>query len=136
MTDISAAAIGRLAWDVSVPLDSIKVKVEKGWITLTGEVDWHYQKDSAEQDVRRLLGVIDVSNQITIKRRVDVSNISDDIMHDHARASSFVVLRPEDYHGQRAGGECRALRNGSLAARQAGCRGNGMGRTGGHRCAE
>jgi osmotically-inducible protein OsmY len=39
--DIAAAAIDRLAWDVSIPRDTIGVKVEKGWITLTGQVDWY-----------------------------------------------------------------------------------------------
>jgi osmotically-inducible protein OsmY len=87
--EIAAAALDRLAWDVSVPRDAVTVTVEKGWVTLLGEVDWHYQKDSAEQDVRRLLGVVGVSNQVTIKRKVDVSNISDEIMHALHRSWFF-----------------------------------------------
>jgi osmotically-inducible protein OsmY len=78
---IAAAAIDRLAWDVSVPRDAVKVKVEKGWVTLTGQVGWHYQREAAEQDIRRLFGVVGVSNQTTVKPRPDASNISDDIMH-------------------------------------------------------
>jgi len=77
--DIAAAAIDRLAWDVCIPRDAIQVKVEKGFVTLTGQVDWHYQQDAAQQDVRRLYGVIGVSNQITIKPKVNVLNLSDDI---------------------------------------------------------
>ena len=50
--EIAAAALGRLAWDVSVPNDAVKVKVEKGRITLTGQVDWQYQRQAAEHDVR------------------------------------------------------------------------------------
>lgn len=87
--EIAAAAVHRLVWDVSVPRDAIKIQVEKGWLTLTGEVDWHYQKESAEQDLRRLPGVIGISNQIAIKRKVDVSNISDDIMHALHRSWFF-----------------------------------------------
>jgi osmotically-inducible protein OsmY len=87
--EIAAAAIGRLAWDVSVPRDAIKVEVEKGWLTLTGQVDWHYQSEAAEQDVRRLLGVVGVSNQISIKQKVSTSNISDDIMHALHRSWFF-----------------------------------------------
>ncbi len=37
--DIAAAAIERLSWNVSVPKDSVMVKVENGWVTLTGQVD-------------------------------------------------------------------------------------------------
>ena len=81
--EIAAAAIDRLEWDVSIPPDVIKVKVEKGWVTLTGEVNWHYEKEAAEDNVRKLFGVIGVSNQIKIKTQtqVNVSNISDDIAH-------------------------------------------------------
>jgi len=79
--DIAAAAVDRLAWDVSIPRDAIQVTVEQGWLTLTGEVDRHYQREAAEQDVRRLFGVVAVSNQLTIKAAVSASTISNDIMH-------------------------------------------------------
>lgn len=87
--EIAAAAIDRLGWDVSVPRDAVKVNVEQGWVTLTGEVDWHYQKLAAEQDVHRLYGVVGVSNQITIKPRVNTENLSDDIMHALHRSWFF-----------------------------------------------
>ena len=84
--EIAGAAIGRFGWDVSIPRDAIKVTVDGGWVTLTGEVDWHYQKDAASMDVRSLFGVTGVSNQVTIKPTVDTSNISDDIMHALGRS--------------------------------------------------
>lgn len=77
--EIAAAAIERLAWNVSIPRDAVKVKVEKGRVTLTGDVHSFYQKEAAQQDVRRLFGVIGVSNQIAIKARPDAITISDDI---------------------------------------------------------
>jgi osmotically-inducible protein OsmY len=77
--DIAAAAIDRLGWDSSIPQDAVKVRVEKGWVTLSGEVDWHYQKEAAAQNIRVLHGVIGVSNQIVIKPTVNTSNISDNI---------------------------------------------------------
>ena len=51
--EIAAAVLDRLAWDVSVPRDSVKVVVDQGWVTLTGEVVWNYQRKAAEQDVQR-----------------------------------------------------------------------------------
>ena len=87
--DIAGAAINRLAWDSSVHHDSVKIKVEKGWVTLTGEADWNYQKTAAESDVRGLLGVLGVSNHITIKPRVNASNLSDDIMRAMHRSWFF-----------------------------------------------
>jgi osmotically-inducible protein OsmY len=77
--EIATAIVDRLAWDVSVPRDAVKVGVEAGWVTLTGEVGWHYQREAAEQDVRRLHGVVGVSNQVALRPRVNSANISNDI---------------------------------------------------------
>jgi osmotically-inducible protein OsmY len=87
--EIAGAAIGRLEWDISIPRDTIKVTVDKGWVTLTGEVDWNYQKDAAGLDVRPLFGVVGVINRITIKPTVNASNISDDIVHALHRSWFF-----------------------------------------------
>jgi osmotically-inducible protein OsmY len=70
--DIAAAAIERLAWDTSVPADAVSVRVEQGWITLTGEVTWYYQKEAAAQDIARLHGIVGVSNQVIVRPVVDV----------------------------------------------------------------
>jgi osmotically-inducible protein OsmY len=65
--DIAAAAARALEWDTLIPAGKVKAKVSKGWVTLEGEVEWHYQKDEAERAVRRLSGVLGVSNLITVK---------------------------------------------------------------------
>jgi len=77
--EIAEAAVNRLAWNVSVPKDAIKVTVSKGWVTLSGSVHWHYQHDAAADAVRTLWGVTGVSNQITIKPTANASNIKADI---------------------------------------------------------
>jgi osmotically-inducible protein OsmY len=65
--DIAAEAVRALELDALVPLDNVKVTVSKGWITLEGTLEWHYQKEEAERVVRRLTGVRGVSNLITVK---------------------------------------------------------------------
>lgn len=52
--EIASSAVNRLKWDSSVPKDTVKVKVEKGWVTLTGEVDWHFEQEAAARNVREL----------------------------------------------------------------------------------
>jgi len=52
-------------WDV--PQDKVNVKVEAGWITLSGEVSWNYQKEAAKDAIKSLMGIIGVANNITIK---------------------------------------------------------------------
>ncbi len=79
--EIAAAAIERLSWNITIPRDSIKVKVESGWVTLSGQVEWNYQKNAAHDDIRWLTGVVGVTNQVTIKARVNALDISDKIMH-------------------------------------------------------
>ena len=52
-------------WDV--PSDKVKVKVEAGWITLTGEVGWNFQREAAKDAIKSMMGVIGVTNNIKIK---------------------------------------------------------------------
>ena len=78
--DIARAAVDRLTWDATLPKDSVKAAVQDGWVTLTGEVGWQFEHDAAAQDVRRLWGVVGVSNHISLKPRVDTYNLARDIM--------------------------------------------------------
>ena len=65
--DIARAAISALAWNTSVPQDRIKVEVGSGWITLEGDVDWHYQKTAAHDAVSNLRGVKGITDKIVVK---------------------------------------------------------------------
>lgn len=67
--EIARAALEALKWNVSVPDDRIKLRVEKGWVTLEGDVDAYYQREAAERTVRYLTGVKGVSNFITVRAR-------------------------------------------------------------------
>ena len=67
--DIAESALSAMAWNIAVPHDQAKVKVENSWVTLTGQMDWYYQKMAAENTVRHLMGVKGVTNSITLKPR-------------------------------------------------------------------
>lgn len=79
-SEIAQAALHALRLHTWVPEDQIKVEVEDGWVTLSGEVNWHYQITSAEQCIRPLLGVRGLTNQLTVKRRVSEKDISAEIL--------------------------------------------------------
>jgi osmotically-inducible protein OsmY len=64
---IARAASNALEWNVMVPHDRVKVQVQNGLVTLSGEVDWWYEKNAAETVVRHLVGVVSVRNGITIR---------------------------------------------------------------------
>jgi osmotically-inducible protein OsmY len=74
-TDIAAAAVHALKWNSSVPADKIQVTVDKGWVTLKGDVEWQYQKLEAERAVRGLWGVKGVSNLIIVKPAASPSDL-------------------------------------------------------------
>ncbi len=78
-SDIAHYARLALAWDVDVPKESVTVKVERGWVTLLGVVDWYFQRDAAEKDMRRLRGVRGVSNDIEIRPQVSASGVTTEI---------------------------------------------------------
>ncbi len=62
-----ATAIGHmLAWSISVPQERVQAVVEKGWVTLRGELDQNYQRLAAERAVRQLWGVVGITNRIRI----------------------------------------------------------------------
>ncbi len=78
-SDIARAAMSVLQWVTSGPKSAVHVKVEEGWITLTGEVSWHYQKTAAANSVRYLQGVKGVSDQITIQPSKAATSVKSDI---------------------------------------------------------
>ena len=70
-----------------MPPGAIQVKVQQGWLTLTGEVRWYYQRTAAVADLRKLRGVTGMTNDITIKPQVhagDISNRIEDALKRHA----------------------------------------------------
>ena len=78
-TEIAHAAINALKWDTEVPDELIKTKVENGWVTLDGAVEFFYQKTAAERCVRFLNGVKGVTNLISMKPSVARTRVSQNI---------------------------------------------------------
>ncbi len=90
-SEIAAAAESALKWHSLIPSDRITVQVEKGWVTLLGEVSWDYQRRETEKAVRTLTGVVGVSNAITLKTAAapaDVAKRIRDAMVRHAENES------------------------------------------------
>ena len=77
--EIAKVAADALKWNYSVPENDIKLKVENGWIYLSGEVKWDYQKTAAQQAVEDLIGVHGVTNSISIKQVVKPVEIKEKI---------------------------------------------------------
>jgi osmotically-inducible protein OsmY len=89
--DIAQSATNVLDWNLWIPRNRVKVMVQDGRVTLSGDVDWYYQKVRAEDAVRHLIGVSGVINSITIKppvpaaKALEVKNRIEDALKRNAR---------------------------------------------------
>jgi osmotically-inducible protein OsmY len=75
-TELARQVVNALAWDIEVPHEKIKARVENGWVTLEGEVDWQFQRNAAERDVRYLTGIGGVSNMLQLKAHVSPYDVT------------------------------------------------------------
>src|ERR1700682_4108539 len=71
--EIARDVVHELETHISIPSNKIKATVKNGWVTLEGAVDWQYQKALAESAVKKLRGVIGITNNIEVKPQVSPS---------------------------------------------------------------
>jgi osmotically-inducible protein OsmY len=75
-TDIANSIESTLRWNGVVPTNKVRVIVDKGWVTLQGEVDWDFQRRSVEKAIRPLIGVVGINNEIAIKASVAPADVA------------------------------------------------------------
>jgi osmotically-inducible protein OsmY len=92
-TDIAKAAADALKWNVVVPDDRVKVTVEKGWVTLTGELPWDYQRRAAERAVRSLRGVRGITDLIVVTPRAEPEEVKERIEQTFKREAALDANR-------------------------------------------
>ncbi|WP_404710384.1 BON domain-containing protein [Sphingomonas sp. MMS24-J13] len=87
--EIARRILDILAWDVLVPDDRITVKVEHGWVTLNGDVEWNYQSNEARKVAGRITGVLGVTNLIKVKTLPAAFDIKERIVAAFKRQANF-----------------------------------------------
>jgi osmotically-inducible protein OsmY len=78
-TEIAHIAESALKWQTFLPEGAIHLMVESGWITLSGRVEWEYQRQAANTAVRHLLGVKGVNDEIVINAKLSAGNVKANI---------------------------------------------------------
>lgn len=73
--EIAERCLNVLAWDVFLAKDAVRVKVERGWVELDGKIKWQFQREAAENSVRKLGGVVGVSNRIEVQAEAQGAEI-------------------------------------------------------------
>jgi osmotically-inducible protein OsmY len=92
-TEIAQASVAALKWNTVVPRDRVTVTVANGWLTLSGTLDWQYQKDAAARAVRDLMGVKGVTNSVTVQPRVKTMDVRDKIEAAFKRSAEIDARR-------------------------------------------
>jgi osmotically-inducible protein OsmY len=91
--EIARDAVRELESHISIPADQIKVTVKSGWLTLEGTVDWQYQKAAAEAAIKKLKGVLGITNNIQVKPRVSPSGVKTKIEEALKRSAEIDARR-------------------------------------------
>ena len=91
--EIAREAVQELENHISIPADRIKVTVKGGWLTLEGSADWQYQKALAESAVKKLKGVIGVTNNIEVKPKVSPTEVKSKIEEALRRSAELDARR-------------------------------------------
>jgi osmotically-inducible protein OsmY len=87
--EIAREAVAAIKSQLPVSYEKIKVVVKNGWITLEGDVEWNYQRETAERAVRRLTGVKGVSNLIQVKPAAPPTEIKRKIENAFVRSAEL-----------------------------------------------
>lgn len=85
--EVARDAVAAIKSQLPISSDKIKVVVKNGWITLEGQVEWQYQRNTAENAVRRIKGVKGVNNSISLKPQVEPSEIKRKIQDAFKRSA-------------------------------------------------
>jgi osmotically-inducible protein OsmY len=73
--DIARDAVAAIKSQLPISSEHIKVVIKNGWVSLEGQVEWQYQRQTAEKAVRRIKGVKGVSNLIQLRPRAQPEDI-------------------------------------------------------------
>jgi osmotically-inducible protein OsmY len=119
--EVAGRVLNTLNWSVSIPKD-IKVTVSNGMVTLTGRVDWQYQKEAAERSIAHLRGVRGVTNELAISPHVEPQDVKKRIEKALERQSEIEASRIHvtvDGSTVRLDGKVRAWSERDIAERAA-----------------
>ncbi len=86
--EIARRVLDVFAWDVTIPDNKLTVKVEKGYVTLNGALDWNYQKDAARKAAGKIAGVMGINNRIEISNAAVSGDVRERIMAAFKRSAT------------------------------------------------
>ncbi|MFX1674953.1 BON domain-containing protein [Paraburkholderia sp. A2WS-5] len=99
--DLAAAIMVALHWQAGLSGDAVRVEVERGCVTLIGDVDWGYQRNMAEKVVSRMRGVVGVANRLNVRNSDAAFEVAQHISAALARRAQrdFAGIHIDESHG-------------------------------------
>ncbi|OWY10492.1 ornithine aminotransferase [Thioclava sp. F42-5] len=98
--EIAKRAVQILRWNTAIPDEALRVKVQKGFLTLEGDVEWDYQRKAAESALHGIAGVTGIANHIVIARRPSPDDVRERIEKALKRDAELdalsITVRVED----------------------------------------
>jgi len=88
-TEVAETVLNTLKWHSAVEENKIKIKVENGWVTLEGEVEWEFQRNAAKTAIEGLTGVLGIFNNIKIKPTITATDIKQKINSAFHRSATI-----------------------------------------------
>jgi osmotically-inducible protein OsmY len=111
-TEIANSAVNAIEWNASVPNDKVLVEVENGWITLSGTLEYSYQREAARRTVEYLTGVKGVTNNITLKHVIAPADVKEKIIKAFERSALIdaqgITIETSD-HAVKLKGKVRSI---------------------------
>jgi osmotically-inducible protein OsmY len=92
--DVAERIAHVLAWNITIPDHNIQAEVRHGLVTLTGEVDWQYQRENVRAQVANIAGVVGVTSLIKLRPRASSTDVKREItraLHRHANVEASHV---------------------------------------------
>lgn len=83
--EIAKSIVHAFEWNTAIPEDKILIEIRNGWVTLSGEVEFWYQKDAARSVIVNMLGVKGITNNINIKPIIKPYEIQNNITNAFKR---------------------------------------------------
>ena len=85
--EVASRIVDVFSWNVGIPHDKITVKVERNWVTLSGTVEWNYQKDAAHKAAGQITGVLGFTDDIVVRNTPSTADVSERILAAFKRSS-------------------------------------------------
>jgi osmotically-inducible protein OsmY len=86
-TEIATVAWNILCWNALVPEEKIRLRVEDGWITIEGVVDWMYERNAIKNSLSHLAGVKGMTNLVAVHPRINIVDLKERIRHSFERSA-------------------------------------------------